>query len=134
MNLKVLNETDNYDVQDFNYNFSVVAQAIADLERRMNIAIVTGIMTSNRAFNLGSRPRAVFIFPSNISNPDNALIGRMYAMATTVNNGEQRQLSTGAPVLEITDTGFTTRDLTGTVNGSSSTIGASDRLRYVVFR
>jgi len=134
LNLKVLNDNDNYDVQDFNNNFSSIASAITTLSnnittlsQRLDGLFVTGVLTANGNVNLGRQPKWVIVF----ANFDNTAInmGLHIAMAIAGIDGHQNSRSGGAltTTLQINANGFQTSNMSS--DGSSVSTGRP--LRYI---
>ena len=136
LNLKVLNNNDDYDVQDFNNNFSSIASAITTLNsnitalsQRLDGLIATGFMTANGTVNLGWQPRAVFVF----AGFDNSTIDMKthIAMAFAGANGHQNsRTSSSVTTLIINANGFQTDSM----NSDGAAVASTRLLRYVAFR
>jgi hypothetical protein len=135
-----------WSLQDNGNGFELRVQASRDANFLMSgegLRIVTGIMTSNGAVNLGVQPKAVFVFASEITGEISSASvqthgpGRLIAMAIPERGqtvGLPGNANDRAVVLAITATGFTTSNMLGRGVSSAANLPSVEQpLRYLAF-
>ncbi|MDR0222609.1 MAG: hypothetical protein LBI38_03610 [Oscillospiraceae bacterium] len=134
--LNLPEESDYYNVDDYNGNFEVIenTMSVKFAEIMGRIDFVTGIMTANGTMDLGWQPRAVFVMCSDSSDAtaNSFNYSRVFnGIAFALINFPYK--SGGVARLTITPSGFTTNGMFG-YPSSSSSLDMNAYLRYIAFK